>query len=116
MKVGIDTDVAISGLLWAGPPNQILRWSRDGLLKTIDCESTTAELKRVLRYEKLSERLEASVATWEAVFAYFINLVNYVPTPKIIPEIIAADPFDNVFLVLAQQNGAHLIISGDDHQ
>ena len=115
MKVVIDTNVAISGLLWSGPPNQILKWSRDGLLKTFGCEATTAELKTVLRYEKFSKRLAALDTTSEKVFAYFMNLIHYVPTPKIIPDIIKADPFDNIFLALALQNKTHLIISGDEH-
>lgn len=115
MKVVIDTNVAISGLLWSGPPNQILKWSRDGLLITFGCERTTGELKSVLRYEKFSKRLAALDRTSEEVFAYFMNIIRYVPTPKTIPHIIKADLFDNIFLALALENKTHLIISGDDH-
>ena len=115
MKVVIDTNVAISGLLWSGPPNQILKWCRDGLLKTFGCEKTTAEVQSVLRYEKFSKRLAALDTTSEEVFAYFMNLIHFVPTPKTIPHIIKADPFDNIFLALSLENQTHLIISGDDH-
>ena len=115
MKVVIDTNVAISGLLWSGPPNQILKWSRDGRLNFFGCETTTAELKTVLKHEKFSKRLSALSTTPEDVFAYFMNLIHYVPTPKTMPDLIKADPFENIFLALASQNKAHLIISGDNH-
>ena len=38
MRVVIDTNVAVSGLLWQGPPNQILKWAKDGLLRILACE------------------------------------------------------------------------------
>lgn len=115
MRVVIDTNVAISGLLWSGPPNQILKWARNDMLRIITCEATTAELNKVLQYGKFSKRLVALNTTPAEVLAYYMNLVFYVPAPKIIPEIIIEDPFDNIFLSLASENNAHLIISGDKH-
>ena len=44
-----------------------------------------------------------------------MNLVTFVPTPEIIPEVIHKDQFDNIFLALALENKVHLIISGDRH-
>ena len=41
MRVVADTNVAVSGLLWHGPPNQLLRWCRDGYLQILACEKTT---------------------------------------------------------------------------
>ena len=49
------------------------------------------------------------------VFAYFLNLVSFVPTPVLIPREIVEDSFDNFFLALASHNNARLIISGDRH-
>ncbi len=85
MRSVIDTNVAISGLLWSGPPNQILKCCRDGLLIIFGCEGTTAELKTVLGYEKFSKRLSDLHTTSEEAFAYFMNLIRYVPNPKTIP-------------------------------
>jgi predicted nucleic acid-binding protein len=48
MKVVVDTNVVVSGLLWGGPPNRILRWAREGLLEIVACEETTAEVRRVI--------------------------------------------------------------------
>jgi predicted nucleic acid-binding protein len=49
------------------------------------------------------------------VFAYYSNLVFFVPTPDFIPAEIVEDPFDNMFLALAYENKSGLIISGDTH-
>ena len=115
MRVVVDTNVAVAGLLWAGPPNQILKWARDGILEMVACEETTAELKRVLQYKRFAQRLSILETNAAEVFAYFLNLVSFVPTPVLVPREIVEDPFDNFFLALASQNIARLIISGDRH-
>ena len=115
MKAVVDTNVAVSGLLWNGPPNQILRWARQGVLKVLASEETTAELRRVVQYERFAQRLSTLETSPAEVFAYFMNLILFVPTPEVIPKQIIEDPFDNLFLGLASENETHLIISGDKH-
>jgi len=115
LKIIIDTNVALSGLLWGGPPNQILKWARDRAIQILACDKTVDELKRVLQYRKFSNRLSVLQNTRQKVLAYFLNLVAFVPDPESVPSIIEADPFDNLFLALASENGATLIVSGDRH-
>jgi uncharacterized protein len=115
MKVVVDTNVAVSGLLWQGPPNEILKWSRLGILKIIACDETVNELRRVLRYKRFYRRLSVLATSSDEVYAYFMNLVLFVPKPKFIPTKIKEDPLDNLFLALASENKAHMIISGDNH-
>ena len=102
-------------LAYHGPPNQILKWAREGNLDILACEETTAELRRVLRYERFTQRLSMLETSPAEVFAYFMNLVLFVPTPEFIPEQIIEDPFDNIFLASAFEKNAYLIISGDKH-
>ena len=83
MKAVVDTNVVLSGLLWAGPPNRLLR--------------------------------SALGTTPREVLAYFMNLAHFVPNPESVPSEIIEDPFDNLFLALALENSAHLIVSGDHH-
>jgi putative PIN family toxin of toxin-antitoxin system len=115
MNVVVDTNVVVSGLLWGGPPNRILRWAREDLLEIVACEETTAELRRVINYKRFSKRLSDLSTSSNEVFSYFMNLIKFVPTPTTIPQVIKKDPFDNIFLALAMENNAHLIISGDRH-
>jgi putative PIN family toxin of toxin-antitoxin system len=115
MRVVVDTNVALSGLLWHGPPNRILKWAREGVLEILACEEIAAELRRALEYKRFAKRLSAIEASPAEVFAYFMNLTLFVPTPESIPEQVLEDPFDNLFLALAYANKASLIISGDSH-
>ena len=115
MRIIIDTNVALSGLLWGGPPNQILKWGRDRVIRILACEKTVDELKRVLQYDKFSNRLSVLQTSPQQAMAYFLNLVSFVPDPESIPNIIKADPSDNLFLALAAQNGAAMMVSGDRH-
>ena len=115
MKIVIDTNVAISGLLWGGAPNRILKLCRDDVVIVVECDETIQEIKNVLHYPKFSARLSALGITAMEAFAYFMNIVTYVPSPKNIPNVIKQDSFDNTFLGLAVEHNASLIISGDSH-
>ncbi len=115
MRVVIDTNVALSGLLWGGPPNQLLKWGRDGVIRIPACDKMTEELKRVLDYGRFSKRLSVLDNSPQQALAYFRNLVFFVPNPESIPIIIKADPSDDLFLALAAQEKAVLIVSGDRH-
>ncbi len=115
MKIVIDTNVAVSGLLWGGPPNHLLKWARDGLLEAIGCEEIIEEIRRVLQYKKFAKRISSLDTSPGEVIAYFMNLVRFVPSPGSVPDAILEDPFDNIFLALAFDNNAVLIVSGDKH-
>ena len=107
--------MTVSGLLWAGAPNQILKFCRNGIVQILECDETIDEVKSVLHYSKFSDRLSALGTTATEAFAYFMNLATYVPSPENIPDVIEQDPFDNIFLGLASENSASLIVSGDRH-
>lgn len=107
--------MTISGLLWGGAPNQILKLCRNGVVRILECDETLDEVKRALRYPKFSDRLSALGITAIEVFSYFMNLATYVPSPETIPDVIKQDPSDNIFLGLASENSASLIVSGDRH-
>ena len=115
MRIVIDTNVAVSGLLWGGPPNQILKWARDRFLQILACNKTMDELNKILQYNKFSGRLSDLGSSPQKAMSYFVPLMTFVPDPKPVPVIIKADPFDNLFLALAASNGAALIVSGDRH-
>ena len=115
MKLVIDTNVAISGLLWGGPPNEVLKMARAGRLRVPACDETVKEIKRAISYKKFRRRLGELKVSADDVYAYFINLALFVPSPREVPKEILDDPFDNTFLALAVENGAHLIVSGDHH-
>ena len=115
MKVVVDTNVAVSGLLWEGPPNDILKWARDGVLVLVACQETVKELARILQHKKFQSRLSMIGISADEVTAYYMNLVRFVPNPKELPKVIPEDALDNLFLALASESKAQLIVSGDHH-
>ena len=115
MKVVVDTNVAVSGLLWEGPPNDILKWARDGVLVLVACQETVKQLARILQHKKFQSRLSMIGMSADEVTAYYMNLVRFVPNPKELPKVIPEDALDNLFLALASESKAQLIVSGDHH-
>ncbi len=115
MNIVVDTNVVLSGLLWGGPPNQILKWARGKTIRILGCSKTVDELQRVLQCRKFSNRLSVLQISPKEATAYFLKIVALVPEPQFIPVIIEKAPFDNLFLALAAQNGGKLIVSGDRH-
>ena len=115
MRVVLDTNVLVSGLLWGGAPNQLLKWTRDGPLDALGCESAISEVRRVLEYPKFAARISALDSSPALMIAYLMNLVTHVPHPGHIPAIVSEDPSDALFLALATENQGRLIVSGDQH-
>lgn len=115
MKVVVESNVAVAGLLWEGPPNQILKWARQGLVNLLACHETVRELGRILLIQKFQPRLRTLGVSADEVCAYYMNLVSFVPSPKRIPDRIRDDPFDKLFVGLASEYGAQLIVTGDSH-
>lgn len=115
MKLVADTNVLVSGLLWGGPPNRLLRGARDGLLQILCCEEILTEIRRVLAYPRMQRRLEMLDISEAATIAYLMNTLTHAPSPLVLPAVVDADPSDNLFLGLASDTGARLIVSGDQH-
>ncbi len=53
MRVLLDTNVWISGLLWGGMPNQVVRMARSGQITAIVSIEILTELRNTLGYPKL---------------------------------------------------------------
>ncbi|TVP70191.1 MAG: putative toxin-antitoxin system toxin component, PIN family [Leptolyngbya sp. LCM1.Bin17] len=71
MKVVLDTNVWISGLLWHGTPNRILTLVRQGAIEALVTESLLDEIATTLAYSKLQPRLqqlqESPASLWMVV-------------------------------------------------
>ncbi len=58
MRVVLDTNLWISGLLWRGLPWQLLQLAEQGLVEPCMTPAMAAELAEVLAYPKLAPRLQ----------------------------------------------------------
>ena len=114
MRVVIDTNVWVSGLLWRGMPWKLLCLAEAGEVELCITPSMLVELAEVLSYERLQPRLQQLGLTPEELVAYALSLASVFEAPGGDP-IVVADPDDDIFLRCAIVAGAAYVVSGDHH-
>ena len=117
MRLVLDTNTWISGLLWTGLPQEILHLAEANALQLCTSPRILDELARVLTYEKLLPRLQALGLSVSDVLSYVLEhsqVFDLDPAAKTAP-IVAADPSDDMFLHCAMAADAEWLISGDHH-
>jgi predicted nucleic acid-binding protein len=88
MRVVLDTNVLLSGLLWHGTPHTLIERVRKGALTLVSSPALLAELAELRALAEVSE-----------------------PAPLAQP--VCRDPDDDAVLALAIATHADLIVSGD---
>lgn len=114
MRIVIDTNIWISGLLWRGAPWELLCLAEADRVTLCATPSILAELAQVLSYERLQLRLGQLGLTPAEVVGYAMNLASVFEVPEG-DAIVLADPDDDVFLRCAQAAEASYVVSGDRH-
>ena len=114
MRLVLDTNTALSGLLWGGPPGRLIQAAEIGEIEVLSSVALLTELRDVLGREKFARRLIQRGFTGDRVFADYVALVTIV-TPALITPTIMLDPADDAVLAAAIGAGADLIVSGDAH-
>ena len=110
MRVVLDTNVILSGILFGGKPRRIFEGAIAGTFKMLISEATVSELRGVLQRPKFglaSQIIEAIVAELSSI-AEWVVPQNHV-------EIIKDDASDNDVLDCALEGNADYIVSGDEH-
>ena len=74
MRIVIDTNIWVSGLLWWGMPWRLLRLAEKGQVELCMAPSMLVELAEVLDYERFQPRLEQLGLTPSELVAYAMNL------------------------------------------
>jgi putative PIN family toxin of toxin-antitoxin system len=114
MRVVIDTNIWISGMLWRGAPWRLLRMAEQGEIELCVTPSMLSELAAVLSYERLQLRITQLGLTSEELVAYALSLSTVFEEPQGEP-IVTADPDDDIFLHCAVAASARCVVSGDRH-
>jgi uncharacterized protein len=113
MRLVFDTNIAVSALLWHGPPRQLLDQIIDG--SAVELYSSPVllnELSEVLGRPKFAQRINAAGLTVEMLLADYVDLVSTVlPIPLTQP--VSRDPDDDAVLACAIAANANAIVSGD---
>jgi uncharacterized protein len=110
MRIVLDTNVLVSGLLSAtSPPSELLVYWRQGRFRLLCCEEQLEEVRRVTRYPKIRERLVPAIAgRLVNELRGLADMVDRLPALDVSP-----DPWDNYLLALAQEGRADYLVTGD---
>ncbi|TEU19946.1 MAG: putative toxin-antitoxin system toxin component, PIN family [Anaerolineales bacterium] len=114
MRIVIDTNIWVSGLLWRGMPWKLLCLAEAGKVELCMAPAMLDELAEVLSYERLQPRLTQLGLTPAELVAYAVDLVSIFEVLEG-PRIVVADPDDDVFLHCAAVADAACVVSGDNH-
>jgi uncharacterized protein len=112
MRVVIDTNVWLSGLLWGGLPDQILQQVDSGTIQAIASEEILDELARTLDRPKLQRRLN-QLGLKAAAIMLAVRQVVIVVKDVPIPVENLRDPKDAMIVAAAIVGKADVIVTGD---
>jgi putative PIN family toxin of toxin-antitoxin system len=114
VRLVLDTNTALSGLLWGGTPGYLIDAAVAGRIQLASSTALLAELQGVLSREKFSKQLATRGLTVDDVFDGYAALVLIVAPAVIVPT-ITRDPADDQVLAAALAAQVDLIVSGDAH-
>ena len=100
MRIVADTNTIVSGLLWHGPPRQVLDHARIGEIELFTTMVLLAELEEVLQREKFVQRLmlvgvkSRDLVVGYAALAKIVESTQISPITKLFfPPYQRASPF-----------------------
>lgn len=114
MRLVLDTNVVVAGLLWAGHPRRLIDRAIDNAVTLCSSPALVDELTQTLHYQKLAQRIGQSGKTASALVAQYTALVTLV-SPRQVPRVIEHDADDDQVLACALAGQVDLIVSGDRH-
>ena len=114
MRLVLDTNAAVSGLLWHGNPGKLIDAAQAGSLIVCASAPLLAELHGVLVREKFARHLQVRGLTATQIFEGYAALTTVV-VPAILPPAVIDDPDDDAVLACAVAAKADLVVSGDPH-
>lgn len=113
MRVALDTNIVVSGLLWGGPPGELFDRVTDRTIEAVASAELIAELARILTRPKFAAKLAAKKRTCEAIVALYTQLTERVE-PAILPRVPQLrDSNDRHVLACALAGNVDIIVSGD---
>lgn len=111
MRLVLDTNAVVSGLLWDSTPSQLIDAGLQGRIELFTSQVLLLELEDVLPRRKLARRVAASRLSVAQLVARYALLAHSVSPAAI--ERVSADPDDDHVLACALAAQADLIVSGD---
>ncbi len=115
MRLVLDTNVAVAGLLWNGHPRRLLDLAISGDVTLFSSPALIDELAHALNYPKFSQRIAAHCATTPSALTVRYGALVTLVTPSEVARVVEQDADDDHVLACAVAGSAKLIVSGDKH-
>jgi putative PIN family toxin of toxin-antitoxin system len=96
VRVVVDTNTLVSGLLWSGPPHQLLNAVRERRITLYSSTALVAELAEVLAREQFSRRLRSANVSAIELLSDFAQLARLVIPAEIGPTVTGDSDDDQV--------------------
>ena len=112
MRIVLDTNIVISGLLWTREPHRILQAIREARVSAFSSRELLIELADVLSRRHLAKNIAAQNTTAEQLVRGYALPAPPVPLGAIEP-IVLGDPDDDIVIATALAANADLVVSGD---
>jgi uncharacterized protein len=114
VRLVLDTNTVVSGLLWSGPPSQVINAAIVGTVSLFTSAVLLDELRDVLQRPKLARRLALRGLTVQELLDEYARL-TVVVSPASLPAPVAVVPDDVSVLACLVAAHAEAMVSGDDH-
>lgn len=112
MRIVADTNTALSGLLWQGPPRRLIDLARERAFTLCTGVALLAELAEVIGRAKFAARVRAAGLSAADLVQDYARLAE-IAQPASLLEPVSRDPDDDLVLATALGAEASLIVSGD---
>lgn len=114
MRIVLDTNGVVSGLLWGGNSRLLLQMAREQRVALFTSAMLLAELTDILCRRKFAARIAKAQITIDEIVDGYAHLAQLV-RPAPIAATVLDDPDDDHVLACAVAARAELIVSGDRH-
>ena len=112
MRLVLDTNIFLSGLIWSRPSSRIIAAWTNGIVELVTCDEMLAEFRRHLFLARFAKYLNQRGLSAPALMFKYVSAVEIV-IPVVISPTIIADPDDDVVLGAAVAGRVDAIVSGD---
>ena len=112
MRLVLDTNIAVSAVLWGGNPQQILDLADDQRVKLFTSRPLMAELVGVLGRPKFRPKFLQHRKTPLQLAARYALATEFV-TLRSLPRTVPSDPDDDAVIATGIAADADLIVTGD---
>lgn len=112
MRLVLDTNLLVSGVIGVGPPRRLIDGAKAGEFEICTSEVLLAELLEVLSRSKFAQRLAQAKLTPQGIVDDLRQLAQVV-SPTDVPRVVPTDPDDDHVIAAAITGKADFIASGD---